>query len=989
MTAVNHLRPDYVGYVRGRVVDASVLSVQGTPVARVTVSGSASDITQGVLPVAQVPPLDAGQIASGTMSLARLPPSSSNVFTGYNQAALSGTAGMPSVLGQGGFLAANRDGTAKTCFANSRGTSAGGWEWASYGGGGGAFEQVAATLTSTGGLSLSSVQAGGTVLGADGSVNAGGVIGVSQGSTAGGSQILLNRAGTPACTHRIASRHYPTALAGNAIDMYLWTWGVDGAGPGSRLGLSLTQTGVGINNTPNPAYGLDCNGSANVAGVIRGLGVGGLLLRVFDESGTALPASGPLPDLFRGRPVDAQIVSSVNFPQNTAGVAIAPGYTQSYSVRVSGYLKAPSADTYTFSVFADDGVRVWIGGTKVLDAWQVQSTTLTTNAVALTTAWVPVRIEYCQVLYGSGLTVSWRGASNNTSYAGLAHSATGAGFQMAYDNVERAPAMMGTTWFDARAFFSDNAGFGGQTSPAYPVDVSGSVRSSGDAYLGTLAAGSLGNTGAAAVGYAGLGAAGYAVLQTAGGATRIGSVAGQGVTFRDGDVAGMTYGGGRLRVGDGATPTASLDVAGSARIAAGQLGLVAGTPGGALSSLAVQAGGGRLEAGVAYAGGDLSSAAVGGDAVVRAVPSGSGAQGRLLLQAGSGAPGVTVGATGLVGIGSTTAPTVALDVGGAAHVSGTLQADGVVYLNGQTNPCVLALSSTTGAAPAPSTTGFYGLGMLSGTLSGMRYQVATNASDSHVFMGGTTEIMRITNAGAGTAVGGAFNVGGLATLAAVAVGTTVRIAGTNTTVGAGAAGDCLAITGGGGNKGLAVDYNSRVGVGTLAPGFPLDVVGAARIQSSGAPASLYTYANGQTQSFWSAGSDANNNYAVANQQGVGVYLANGQTSWSSNSDARLKTDVQTIPAGLDIIDRIRPVSFHWKRRGHALGFGVIAQELDEVLPEVVDQHIDHDRSGERDDEFHLGVRYQDLIPFLIRAVQELRAEVGSLKTGAAGSIPAP
>ncbi|KAK9816097.1 hypothetical protein WJX74_002382 [Apatococcus lobatus] len=951
-------------------------------------SGSASDITQGVLPVAQVPPLDAGQITTGTMSLARLPASSSNIFTGYDQAAVSGTGVMP--FGQGGFLAANRDGAGKTCFANNRGgTAAGGWEWVSYSGGGssGAFEQVAATLGSTGGLTLASVAAGGTVLGTDGSVSAGGVITVSQGSAAGASQILLNQNAAPACTHRIASRHYPTALAGNAIDMYLWTWGVDGAGPGSRLGLSVTQTGIGINNTPNPAFGVDCNGSANVAGVIRGLGVGGLLVRVFDESATALPASGPLPDLFRGRPVDAQVVSAVNFPQSSAGVAIAAGYTQNYSVRVSGYLRAPSADTYTFSVFADDGVRVWVNGTKVLDAWQVQSATLTTNAAALSTAWVPFRVEYCQGSYGSGLTIAWRGASNNTSYQTLAHSASGTGFQMAYDNVERAPTSMGTTWFDARAYFVENAGFGGQTAPQYPVDVTGSVRSSGDAYAGALAAGGLGNTGCAAVGYAGLGAAGYAVLQTAAGATRVGSVAGQGVTFRDGDVAGMTYRSGALRVGDGAAPMATVDVAGTVQVAAGQPGLVVGTANGALSSLVVQANGGRLEMGVAYAGGDLSAAAAAGDAVVRARPSGSGAQGRLMLQSGSAAPSVTVGPTGLVGVGSTVSPTVALDVGGGAHVTGSLQADGVLYMNNQTSPCMLALSSTTAGIPAASSTGFYGLGMLPGT--GMRYQVAANATDSHVFMGGTTEIMRVTSSGAGTTVAGAFNVRGLSTLATVLVGTALRAAGTNTSVAAGATGDCLAITGGGGSKGLAVDYNSRVGIGTLAPGFPLDVVGAARIQSSGAPAALYSYANGQVSSYWSAGSDANNNYAVANQQNVGVYLANGQTSWSSNSDARLKTDVQTIPSGLDVVDRIRPVSFHWKRPGHALGFGVIAQELEQVLPELVDEHLLEDGEDGDGAALRLGVRYQDLIPFLIRAVQELRAEVRCLRTGAPGSIPAP
>lgn len=969
-------RNDYVGFLKGRVIDCGLLQVGGVPISTVAKTGSASDITTGTLPAAQVPPLDASKIATGTISLQRLPPSSSNIFTGNNQVSLSGTGVLP--FSQGGFFGHNRDGSCMTLLANNRGQGAGGWEFVSYASTG-AFESRAASLSSAGALTLASVQAGSTLLGTDGSITAGGVLSLSQGSALGGTQILLGQPGSNPCQHRLVTRHYPSTLAGNAIDMYLWTWGVDGGSPGSSLGLSLTQTGLGINNTPNPSYGLDCNGSGNFQGVVRGVGAGGLLLRVFDERNTAFPSTGTLPEVFGGRPVDSQIITSINYPSNSAGVAIAPGLTQNYSVAISGFLLAPSNDTYTFSIFVDDGVRVWVNNAKVLDAWQVQSTTLTTSSFVLSTAWVPFRIEYAQAGYGSGLVVSWRGASNNPSYALLAHSNTGRGFQLGYDNIERPPVTLGTTRVQGKAFFSENVGFGGQKTPAYPVDVTGSIRSSADSVFNTAAVGSLGTTGAC-FSSASVPASGFALQQLPAGQTNLNTVSGQGITFRDSTVIGATYSNGSLRIGDAAAPSATLDVAGTLRCAPGLAGLTVGTAAGPVSSLVVAAAGSKIEAGVAAAAGDLSSSSAAGDAVLRAMPMSTGGQQRLLLQTGSGTASLTVSPTGLLGIG-TTSPSVLLDVAGQGHFSSTLQTDGVLFMNNQANSCMLALSSTTVGIPASNSTSYYGLGMLSGT--GLRYQVATNASDSHVFMGGTTEIARITNSGSGSTFSGPLSVTGNANLTTAVIGTKVAFSGTNSRIQTSSSGDSVSIVGGSGSNGIAVDYNSRVGIGTLTPGFPIDIVGGARIQSSGAPAALYTYANGQSNQYWLAGSDSNNNYVVSNQNNTGVYLVNGQTSWTSSSDARLKTDVQTIPTGLDIIDRIRPVTFKWRLpdqnglQGRETA-GVIAQELQDILPNIVD-----------DMGSHLGVRYQELIPFLIKAMQELREEVRTLsQTRAPRSVPA-
>ena len=82
------------------------------------------------------------------------------------------------------------------------------------------------------------------------------------------------------------------------------------------------------------------------------------------------------------------------------------------------------------------------------------------------------------------------------------------------------------------------------------------------------------------------------------------------------------------------------------------------------------------------------------------------------------------------------------------------------------------------------------------------------------------------------------------------------------------------------------------------------------------------------------------------------------------SDERLKTDIRTIPQALDLVQEMRGVFFE---KDGAAGVGVIAQEMELVLPEVV-------LNGE-----FKSVAYGNIVGVLIEAIKELRAEVGSLK----------
>jgi hypothetical protein len=115
------------------------------------------------------------------------------------------------------------------------------------------------------------------------------------------------------------------------------------------------------------------------------------------------------------------------------------------------------------------------------------------------------------------------------------------------------------------------------------------------------------------------------------------------------------------------------------------------------------------------------------------------------------------------------------------------------------------------------------------------------------------------------------------------------------------------------------------------------------------------------------------------------YVNNGGTVFATNtvisaiSDARLKENVQDIDVGLNAILSLKPRKFDWKAgKGKDIkgDRGFIAQEFEAVFPNLVDEWKDQAPEGESP---YKSVR-QDLIPVLVKAIQELTARVQTLET---------
>jgi hypothetical protein len=87
------------------------------------------------------------------------------------------------------------------------------------------------------------------------------------------------------------------------------------------------------------------------------------------------------------------------------------------------------------------------------------------------------------------------------------------------------------------------------------------------------------------------------------------------------------------------------------------------------------------------------------------------------------------------------------------------------------------------------------------------------------------------------------------------------------------------------------------------------------------------------------------------------------------SSRRYKTNIATFRSGLDLINRLRPVSFNWKKDG-TVDMGLIAEEVAEVEPLLTTT----DKNGQTQ-----GVKYDRIGVVLINAVKEQQAEIETLK----------
>ena len=129
--------------------------------------------------------------------------------------------------------------------------------------------------------------------------------------------------------------------------------------------------------------------------------------------------------------------------------------------------------------------------------------------------------------------------------------------------------------------------------------------------------------------------------------------------------------------------------------------------------------------------------------------------------------------------------------------------------------------------------------------------------------------------------------------------------------------------------------------------------------------------NTPTAGSWSVGPAFDYNvFFVLNSSAVGAYIASGGTSWTANSDERLKTALVPFENAIEKVSSLRAGTGRYLTDDESVSRSfLIAQDVQKVLPEAVDA-TNPDK---------LGIQYTEVIPLLVAAIKEQQAIINDLK----------
>ncbi len=174
----------------------------------------------------------------------------------------------------------------------------------------------------------------------------------------------------------------------------------------------------------------------------------------------------------------------------------------------------------------------------------------------------------------------------------------------------------------------------------------------------------------------------------------------------------------------------------------------------------------------------------------------------------------------------------------------------------------------------------------------------------------------------------------------------------------------------GSSESMRVDSSGNLLVGTTSP--TNITSGTLQVHNTQAAQIVVRNTNASSGKAFKLGVDSSaNNFTLYNNSGSGVYITDGGTSWTSNSDENLKENIVELTGALDKVKNYRCVEYNFiadKTNSKKIGF--IAQDWKEDYSQVVSQN----ENG------NLGIQYTETIPVLLKAIQEQQTQIDVLQS---------
>jgi hypothetical protein len=284
------------------------------------------------------------------------------------------------------------------------------------------------------------------------------------------------------------------------------------------------------------------------------------------------------------------------------------------------------------------------------------------------------------------------------------------------------------------------------------------------------------------------------------------------------------------------------------------------------------------------------------------------------------------------------------------------------------------LTAGSGSQRLVQTTLVSGTMTTSATSSGLTFDNSTNTITAGIFSGSGASLTNIPNGALTNSTISGISLGGtLGTLTMAVSGT--GLSGSDTYDGSGST--TFTVTSNATSSNTVSTIVARDGSGDFSAGtITASLSGNATSATSATNAANITLADESSDStcFPIFAVTATGNQAPKTDASALTYDAStgtlAATNVNSTSDVNLKTEIHNIEDAIAVINQIRGVRFKWKDLD-VPSVGVIAQEVEEILPELISTRADNGTKS---------VNYNGLVGVLIEAVKELSVRVEHLES---------